>query len=446
MRLLQRKAEDLGIAVTLITDDDKVRQLCAVTGFTVYSSVDDFKRHSTRHEYYDRPRPSARAPISSWLSAAGALVMLGVIGWIGYVMLPAATVSVTPSVRQLDIDVPITADQSISSPDVSAGEIPAHVAFAEVDGETTVSATGQRPVPNQAARGVVTFTNQTGDPVTVPASTILLAGSKVFFTAQQTYVAPTVSLGDQSLSGTGSTIVQAVQPGEEGNVPAGSITAIQGPLASTLTVINSSALTGGSNKQATYLSADDQAKAKQNLLDQLRQQALDKIHSQIQKNETFLLSPATDGDGAIEQLTFEESPEQVTTATKLHMKVLLRGLTFQGDDVNQVVAASFDRAVAQEAPGARQLNAPLVIDPPEVTDNNGANVQMRVHTTGKIMTPLDSRAIEQRARGLPPEEAQAAVASMPGVGQATVKLWPGWAKAVPSLSWRTHVAIGSPAI
>jgi hypothetical protein len=445
MRLLQRKAEDMGIAVSLISDNEMIRQLCAEIGFGNYSSVEAFKRDNTRRRYFEKPRSSAKRHLSTWLSAVAALLMLALIAWVGYFVLPAATVTVAPAVTSMAIDLPVVADQAVTSVNSTDHQIPAKLATAEVDGERTVIASGQRDLPGTASRGAVTFTNLTTDALTVPKSTILLAGSKAFFITQDATVSPSLVFADTVAPGTGQAFAQAVDGGDQGNVPAGAITAVQGPLAGKVTVVNRGAFAGGANTKAAYLSADDQAQAKQALLETLRQQAMDKIHGQIARNETFLASPSTNGEGAIEELTFEESPEQVTTQTKLHMKVLIRGLTFQGDDVNQVVGDGFNRAVQQQGAGAKPLDAPLAIDPPVVIGNDGSTINLQVHTSGQIATPIVARNVEQRVRGLAPDAAQSAVLGLPGVGRADVQLWPAWVKRVPSLPWRINVSIANPA-
>ncbi|MFI5269841.1 MAG: hypothetical protein ACHQ7M_20885, partial [Chloroflexota bacterium] len=250
--------------------------------------------------------------------------------------------------------------------------------------------------------------------------------------------------GDTPIPGAGSASVQAADSGDTGNVPVGAITAVQGALASKVSVINRSATTGGSNKKATYLSSDDQAKAKRALLDQLRQQGLDKIRGQIARNETFLPSPDSAGEGAVEELTYAESPEQVTGQTTLHMKVLVRGLTFQGDDVNQVVAQAMDTAARRKASDARLSDAPLAIDPPVVLSNDGATVKLQVHTAGRMSTPLNASALADQVHGMTTATARERLASTTGVAQADVQLWPAWANKVPSFSWRIHTTIVSP--
>jgi len=85
MRLLQRKADDLGIAVTIISEDSFTRQLCSETGFSHYTNVETFRRDDIRRKFRDRPQARARPPISSRVSAIGALCLLVLIVIVGYV-------------------------------------------------------------------------------------------------------------------------------------------------------------------------------------------------------------------------------------------------------------------------------------------------------------------------------------------------------------------------
>jgi len=441
MRLLQRKAEDLGLEVTIISQDEMTRQLCAEVGFGCYGDVTGFRRENSRPRRFEQQLLATRL---RWVSAVAGLCLLALILFVGYFVLPAASITVTPASTALDADVPVVADSNANSVDLAAGKIPAHVVTSgDVEGSSTVSASGQRDVPNQAARGSVTFTNLTDQPINVPKSTILLAGKAVFFTLSDTEVRPSLKIGDTPVPGAGSASIQAAEPGDAANVPVGAITAVQGAIASKVSVVNRSAISGGSNKKATYLSSDDQAKAKQALLDELRKQALDKIRGQIARNETFLPNPDSGGD-PVEELTYAESPEQVTGQTTLHMKIIIRGLTFQGDDVNQVVAQAMDNAARRRAGNARLSDAPLAIDPPVVVSNDGTIIKLQVHTAGRVSTPLNASGLADQVRGMSAAAARNRLALTPGVGQADVQLWPAWANKVPSFSWRIRTTVTSP--
>ncbi|MBV8087807.1 MAG: baseplate J/gp47 family protein [Chloroflexi bacterium] len=441
MRLLQRKAEDLGITVSFVKPDEMTRNLCAETGFAVYGSLDELKRDTIRRDYHGLPEPAVKRLGGSWLSLAAGACVLALAVLTGYYVLPAASITLEAAAKPFDIDVPVTVDESANSVDLGSGTIPGRLVSTEVDGTITVQATGQRDTPDKPATGLVTFTNHTDQPVQVPASTVLLAGSVAFFTTGPITVSPSVD----GFPGTGSATVQASQPGTAGNAPAGSITAIEGPLAGELSVLNSASTLGGTQKKTSFLSADDQSKAKDALRRQLFDQGLATLRSQLDPGASLLANPSDQTDAAVEQLNYTDSPEQVTTQTQLHIRLLVKGLSFDGANVNQVVADQASQAAAKLGPQARFQDAtPLTVQPPVILSNDGPTARLQVHASASVVVPPNTATIADRVRGLDAQQAATALESVPGVAAANVQLWPAWARHVPSFSWRIHVALGGP--
>ncbi|HEX6513691.1 MAG TPA: hypothetical protein VF157_15415, partial [Chloroflexota bacterium] len=132
MRLLQRKAEDLGLAVSVISQDEMTRQLCAEAGFACYPDT----RSLTRKGAVRSPRPRAGA---GWLSGAAGLCLLALVLFLGWFVLPAASITITPAAAGVAVDVPVTVDASASAVDLAAGKIPGRVLAQEVSGQATVA-------------------------------------------------------------------------------------------------------------------------------------------------------------------------------------------------------------------------------------------------------------------------------------------------------------------
>ncbi len=337
------------------------------------------------------------------------------------------------------MDVSIVADVQQSDLDTANFRIPARVLTAEIDGQQNVTATGQRDAPDATARGVVTFTNTSPDAISVPVGTIVNAGAVSFSTTQASQVPPATKAGDTSINGSATVPIVALTAGTDGNVKTGSITSISGALAGRLTVLNSAATSGGANKKVSYLSGTDQGTAKEALRQQLVQQGLDRIHSQLQRNQTFIPSTQSQTDDAIEELTYEQTPEQVTNQTVLHMKVLVKGLTFVGDDVNSVVDQAMRNAVKKAPQGLQLMNDPLVIDPPVVAASDASTVKLQVHAAGHVLTPLNSGALIEGVRGKTAEQARAYLQTAPGAGNAELQLWPAWIGRTSRFAWRIRV-------
>ncbi|MBV9120998.1 MAG: baseplate J/gp47 family protein [Chloroflexi bacterium] len=441
MRLLQHKAQDLGLDVSIISADPMTQALCDELGFSIYNSPDAFRRETIRRGFLDTGALKLRRPAGSWVSYAVCLALAGLIAFVTMAVLPAASISLVPGVKTLALDVPVTVSDGVGGADPAAQTIPGRIAVAEVDGSSLVRATGLRDAPNAAAKGFVIFTNEGPAPVTVPTGTRLLAGSLAFTTTQDATVSQAFTYGDRTSAGTSVVAVQAADPGEQGNVPAGAITAIDGALSGRLSVINRTALIGGSKQQVGYLTADDQTKARESLRLALTDQALQKLHSELAAGDSFVPDANSQTDAGIESATFDLSPDQVSSQTTLHMKVMVKGLTFHNDDVNQVAAAAISQAMRQDGPGARlQDGSPLTVSPPVVLAGDGSTLKLQVHAAGSVVAPIDAAGVPERVKGLSPDKAQAILQSLPGVAQADVQLWPAWAKKVPSFSWRIHVS------
>ena len=445
MRLLQRKAQDLGVELTFISNDERVRQRCAEAGLASYPDTRSFQRSTIRGRYYDKPPERPKPPWGSRASLLSAICLLALTVGALYFILPAATIIVTPATQPLSLRVSVVADQSLDRPDVAAGKIPARFLSTEVTGQATVLATGRRAAPDQRARGLVSFTNRTSKPVTVPKSTVVMAGQVAFATTQDTLVSPTLTIAGTAIPGSGESSIQAVDPGKQGNVPAGAIAAVEGPLAAQLTVQNEIPTTGGSTRQARFLSQADQTSAKDALRKQLTQRALAQLRAAVPAHDTFLPDPASLTDSAIEQLTFEQSPALVTRQTVMHMRLLVKGLAFQGKDVNTLVQRAAESAARQRGSQERLVSGSLAIQPPTVLNNNGRTIRLMVPARGELTTSLSSGAISQAVRGLGAGQARRALLRMPGVKAADVQLWPGWARQVPALSWRVGVTLAEPA-
>ncbi|HUZ77204.1 MAG TPA: baseplate J/gp47 family protein [Chloroflexota bacterium] len=438
IRLLQRRARDRALQLAVISDDEFTRRLCRETGLPAYSTLEAFKDGMWSPS--NRVAAALRSmPLDSWFSRVFGGILLLVLLAVLYLVLPAATITVAPASRPFPLDVPLVADAQQQEVDAAAGRIPARVLSLDVSGQQTVQATGQRSAPDQTASGSVTLTNTAATTVTIPKGTLVVAGAEQFQTMVEAVVPGAAHVGSNTLPGTSTLPVQAMQPGTEGNVPAGAVNAIAGSLAGSLGVVNTQPISGGTDKQVGMLSQQDQTQAKEALRQQLTQQGLQQIRSQLARNLTFLPDPSVQTDTAIEQLSFDQTPEQVTNATVLHMKVLVRGLTFVGDDVNAAVNQAVASAVQHSGRGIALTRAPVTIDPPVVQSDDGSTIKLSVHASAQVSSPIDATKLSNAVRGMTVSQASTYLRNVPGVGNAQVKLWPLWVSHVSRFAWRIQV-------
>ena len=463
LRLLARIAADEGRSVALVADAT-TRSLASDAGIATYASVADAEQGvaaelapTTRAQIHvvqgdaptalvTAPGRTARAdetravriavaPVEKrarrwrlpWLAIAGALALLLVAGVAAAVVAPAATIRVAPQAEAVG---PKTYDLTLT-PDVLSGTLQA---------KATGHATGKY-VDRTAANGVVVFQNFNTYPVDVPAGAQVAAGEIVFATTEAVTVPPGTFVGGIQ-SGDQAAAVVASVPGPAGNVAPGAINRVvdpqldarlQGyPTISEPRVRNPDATAGGKEASGPQIKKEDVDVAVAALRKDLASQLAEMIGDQSGQLSPATAPPApviTVAKGLVgtrDRATFELSG----TLAYDHRSVL----------VADVEAAARERLTsdATAIPAGRELLADAVqVTPGEVTVA-GDRLRVPARVTAQSAPKLDPATIRNRVAGL---SAEAARSALTAYGPVELNLWPGWVKAVPSLSWRIEVII-----
>src|SRR5690606_28338988 len=169
-------------------------------------------------------------------------LVLGLLGGVllatGFLVVPSATITLTPAQDFVRVEAEITADPNSqqSTVDVENGIMPAFRYVAQVVDSATIETTGTQPVTTTPAVGTVVFINRTGNSVSIPTGTRVStsAGTPIVF--QTTHEA-------QVPAGEGQQVEVAIEAipefsGEIGNVDVGLINTVIGDLAADVEVRN----------------------------------------------------------------------------------------------------------------------------------------------------------------------------------------------------------------
>src|SRR5690606_18535221 len=104
-------------------------------------------------------------------------LVLGLLGGVllatGFLVVPRATITLTPAQDFVRVEAEITADPNSqqSTVDVENGIMPAFRYVAQVVDSATIETTGTQPVTTTPAVGTVVFINRTGNSVSIPTGT-----------------------------------------------------------------------------------------------------------------------------------------------------------------------------------------------------------------------------------------------------------------------------------
>ncbi len=197
--------------------------------------------------------------------AALALVTVGAL--LVYVLGQRVEVTVVPATVSITETVIIAADPTGRQPsaaDVSIGiTVPSEVLSVDVEHSTEMPTTGERREGITPAVGEVLLINSSVNPITVPARTKLSTPDGIEFETVNDVVVDAKTITTRAgikvgeTNGTAVVAASACDPGSGGNVPAMSITAIKGPLAGKLQVVNENEFKGGRDRVTRVVAEAD---------------------------------------------------------------------------------------------------------------------------------------------------------------------------------------------
>lgn len=454
--LLQRHSQTLGAQLGLITRDGEIRTHASELGIPTYRNLHQAQQaiwrtpRRIRREQTNRairlrqgregaPRLDLRAekpppavlnlsPGVRW--TAFALGVLAVLA-IGAVIVPRGEIRLQPEVQEQKLEFTVQADPQARGISL-AGIVPTDEIMVVVEGRDQLTASGSTSIPDQPAGGLVVLTNLSDREVTIPSGLVVSTTSEPvirFGTTRQGVLAP----------GPGTTInlpVRALQPGAAGNIAAGEIRAIEGPLGIELAAANPRSFSGGRNIQSLAPRPGDYTRLSARLTESLRQTALGEIRAALAPGDVLIESSL-----ALSR-TLEEifQPVEIQPANELSLNLRL--------EYNAQIARQVDLvALAENILNARlpdgftpQAGSLLLtsLDEPEVTADGEASWSMLALRS--IQAAITPETAIQLVMGLEPQVASEKLAqSLPLSAPVEIQMQPGWWPRLPMLPFRISV-------
>ncbi len=374
-----------------------------------------------------------------WLIGGAILALALLIAGVGvYLLLPSATIAVTPKTERIGpIPLTIVADTTATQPDPARGAVPAQEISIPVAVNDTFSATGKR-VELTKATGTVRFANL--DPTStnrIAGGSVVRTGSGVRFRTDASITVPRADLvGLTIFPARASVKVTAVDGGPDGNVDAGTITIVpSGENSFFLKVTNPQPTAGGTSTEFSRVTqADvDGALAALNLsLDQKFQEAMNDPSLETGGATVF---PSTGRLG-------ERTPD-VDPATLVGQEVTTFALRLSATGTVIAVDAAPVSSIAEEqiqaavTPGHQLVPGSVDVEVGEALVI-GQSVSFPVEATAEQIAILDADELKAMVLGKPIDEARAILAPY---GQVALQVSPDWSGSVPSFESRVTLTI-----
>jgi hypothetical protein len=448
LKVLQRHALSLGAQLGLVTRARRVREDAQALGIPVFISTGQAQRLAwpkPRRRRWPRRAPrkdlrekreQAQAGEAAWRTIPAVRVGSFAVGVLAVLVLvalfiPRAQVTLQPESKVQSVVLPVTASQALDSVFIT-GNIPARELRAVLDGEQTISVTGQGIIPQSKARGVVLFRNLTQQAVTIPAGTaVRSAGAERirFITTRDGIVQ----------AGVGETLelpAEAVEGGLAGNLEADSINTVEGRLGLLLSVTNPTPLDGGREVASVQASEADRKRARNLLMKKLASQARKGFAEKSGSGDILF-----EDTFAVSQILSEEydpPPGAVGSTLTLTMQVEYSILYASGSDLAELAALALNASLPA---GFSAASDSITVEPVSALLSSADNLtRWTVRAERKIVQQINIAQVAQMIQGESSRKAQTQLEkNFPLARSPVIDLSPSWWPWLPIVPFRISV-------
>jgi hypothetical protein len=385
---------------------------------------------------------------SKMIILIAAVVLLLLVGSLA-MFIPGATVVLTLQPHTYTHALNLVARSNAlqgGAPGSVASQLETH-SFTQ-SGQATAS--GSKQVGRAAATGTVTITNKGKQPVNIPTGTIVSTPSGIQFTTEADLViTPPGQPGNQV-----PVPVQAVNKGDNGNLPAGTITVIPQESLNAiaqdnntsvnglaLQVTNDQPTTGGGLATVHTILQQDLDTAKKNLTNQLqpaintwlRQWSSEGIVSKPTINATLVGSPQ---DGQIVNST--SVPVTLNAAVSV---LVVSNTNLQKAAIAQLNASLRNDPNYQDYVIATNHQPAVAISALKVASNDATAVTITANATAQAIRSITQDEVRKEITGMTTKDAQQMLAQQPGIENVNISVSPAIDPWLPLWSANTHVVL-----
>lgn len=334
---------------------------------------------------------------------------------------PKATVIVYPKEQFLNFRTEVFTGLEYQDRDLAEGRIPAKLYEKTCTLTVQSKATGFKVVGVTQATGKVTVINSTAQPLTIPKGTVFVGKNGMQFTSDKAVVVPKkatkyqygLAVGEEY--GRVDVPITAVDKGSGGNLPPKSITRVEGNLQRQLTVINLTAMAGGTDQKIAVVTLDDVKRGETEAREQMMLSGPEEAGRLVDKN--FLYLPELT---ELELVRIISSPEIGEAAeavvTKLEYRVSTLAPSQEG--IRKYLKLQLDKNMP--ANFEAKNNDVSLVSANAITASG--KIQLELVGRGTVRGVLNQAKIRELVKGKSITEAKAALATLSEVADCKFDL------------------------
>lgn len=211
-----------------------------------------------------------------------------------YLFLPYAKISMQVKSEDFDLEKEVIIDRSATSIDKSALVMPAVTMIVEKEMAKTYPATGKKEIGEKAKGTIVVSNAWDNNSVTLAKGTKFSSGGKTFVSLAGVTVEGVKTVAGNNVPGTAEVSVEAEQSGESYNIAPSNFTISGIPLEKQQYIKgkSSAAMSGGTTKTLVFVSAEDIAKAKDEVEQDALAEARLELNTKAEQDKKIIFSDA----------------------------------------------------------------------------------------------------------------------------------------------------------
>ena len=414
-------SEDLGfvvgdVAAEIKEEEKKVspQEDELVPAETSLSELEDFEQETAQ------PAFSVPTEAKGKFSFKGMVFLLGFVGILliilgAYLFLLKAEVKIFVEPKVLEKDTQVTADPNQKTVNEDSKIIPGQLVDTEVSGSNKAQATGKKQI-GDAAKGTVVVRNKTDGATSLSKGTILASSSGLKFSLDLSVNIASRS-ADDGTWGKATVTVTAQSIGADGNLPSGSDMTVSGFSQDKLVAKAEGNFSGGTSKDVTVVSSDDQQKLLASLSSNLRQQAQQKLQEKLPQKK--ILEEGLSED--IIKKSFNKNINDQAAEFSLNLTAYYKGTAFEDKDLKLIVS----KLVTTQVPEGFALNLEDTETQADVSklEKDGKLIFL-ARFKAKLLPKIDPEKVKNQIKGKSVGEASSAIKGMEDVLGSEIKISP----------------------
>lgn len=377
----------------------------------------------------------AQAP-SKRIFTIGAVTLglLLIVGFFLWWYFPKAAVTIYVAPKRIDEKTSATFDANIQSPDIAKKTLVAKVVTTDTSGDKTKSTSGTKVV-GEKAKGTVTL-YRPGPEVTLASGTLIMVSNELKFTLDDSVV---VASGSAITPGKVTANVTAADIGSQYNLASGSVFNVGNYPSGDLQAKNDAAFSGGTSRDISAVSQEDQDTLLEDLTNELLENAKEKLKEEEGDDTVFIPESVV---STVTSKTFSNKVGDEASTLKLSLEMEAKGITVDKESLYELAR----EALKEKTPSGFALRDEQLTFRFELVEESDGVYDMELTVGANLLPELKLDEIKKNISGRTPTVAENYLRSIPGFSRAEIKIkpaLPGRLKVLPRMGKNIEITISA---